>query len=134
MTLEQALAMQPQWVQWWTTWMGIVIIVTMVALLFSKATRGDAAIIFATNVLVFIAMNWLYNQLGMVRLLGIAHVLFWTPLALYIWKRLKNPDIGSPFRQVIWVFLATIIVSLVFDYADVARYVLGERETMIPAS
>jgi len=134
MTFEQALATQPQWVQWWTTWMGIVILLTIVALLFSKATWRDAAIVLASSVVIFFAMTWLYNQLGLVRLLGIVHVVIWTPLAVYFWKRLKSPDIRSPFRQIIWLFLVTIAISLAFDYVDVARYLLGEQGTMVPAS
>ena len=134
MTLEQAIATQPQWVQLWTSWMGIVILGTMLVLLFSKTTWRDAVIIFATSVLAFFAMNWLYDKVGMVRLLGIVHVFLWTPLAIYFWHRLKNPEIGPPFRQVLWVFLATIIASLAFDYVDVARYALGERGSMIPVA
>lgn len=133
MTFDQALATQPEWVQLWTNWMGIVIVGTMVVLLFSRTTWRDAALIFATSALTFVAMTWLYNQLGLVRLLGVVHVVIWTPLALYFWQRLKNTEIGTPFRQVIWLFLATIVVSLLFDYVDVARYILGERGSMIPA-
>ncbi len=36
-----------------------------------------------------------------------------------------------PFRLVIWVFVATLAVSLAFDYVDVVRYLLGERDSMI---
>lgn len=134
MTFEEALATQPQWIQWWVTWMGIVLLGTLVVLLFSKTTWRDAALIFATSVIMFFAMEWLYKQVGYVRLLGIVHVIVWTPLAIYFWQRLKNPDIGTPFRQVMWLFLATIVVSLVFDYVDVARYLLGERGSLIPAA
>lgn len=76
-------------------------------------------------------MMWLYDQVGYVRLLGIVHVVIWTPLAIYLWQRLKNAEIVVPFRQIIWVFLATMVVSLAFDYADVVRYLLGERGSMV---
>lgn len=134
MSFEDALATQPQWVQWWTTWMGIVILVTMVTLLFSRTTWRDAALVLATTVVMFFAMQWLYDKLGLVRLLGVVHVVIWTPLLIYFWYRLKNPEIGVPFRQVIWIFMATVFVSLLFDYADVVRYLLGERGSMIPGA
>jgi hypothetical protein len=35
------------------------------------------------------------------------------------------------FRLVIWVFVATLAVSLAFDYVDVVRYLLSERDSMI---
>ncbi len=103
----------------------------MIGLWFSKATRRDAIIILIAVVPTYFAMMWLYDQVGFVRLLGIVHVVFWTPLAIYIWQRLKDPNITPPFRQIMWVFLATIVVSLLFDYTDVIRYALGERESMI---
>ena len=131
MSFEEAIATQPMWVQLWINWMGIAILGTFVALLFSKSTRRDSLIILATTAAVFFAMMWLYQQVGYVRLLGIVHVIIWTPLAIYFWQRLKNPAIVTPFRQIIWLFLATIIVSLMFDYADVTRYILGERASMI---
>ena len=133
MSFEEAIATQPSWVQWWVNWMSIAIVGSMIALLFSKTTRRDSAVILITSLAIFFMMMWLYQQIGFVRLLGIVHVVIWTPLAVYFWRRQNNSAITAPFRQVIWVFLATIVVSLVFDYADVVRYLLGERESMVPA-
>jgi hypothetical protein len=133
MSFEEAIATQPSWVRWWLNWMGIVIIGSIVILLISKITRRDSIIILATSVIVFLCMTWLYQEIGYVRLLGIVHVVIWTPLAIYFWQRLKNPAIVAPFRQVISVFLVTIVVSLLLDYADVVRYLLGERESLVPS-
>jgi len=101
MSFEEAITTQPSWVQWWINWMGFVIIGSMLALLFSKTVRRDSAVILMTSLAVFFLMMWLYQQIGFVRLLGIAHVAIWTPLAIYFWHRLKNPAIIAPFRQVI---------------------------------
>jgi hypothetical protein len=134
MTFDQAMETQPAWVQYWVMWMAIAIIGTFVVLLFSKATRRDAVVILLSMVAVYLSMMWLYEKVGFVRLLGIVHVVFWTPLAIYLWWRLKDQAITAPFRQAIWIFLATILISLAFDYADVARYILGERASMVPRS
>ena len=131
MTFQEALATQEAWIRIWVLWMGGAILVALVVLAFSKTTRGDALIILLTNLGVFGAMELLYQQVGFVRLLGLVHVVFWTPLALYLWWRLKNAEISSPYRQVMWVLLVTILVSLAFDYADVVRYALGERASMV---
>lgn len=131
MSFEDAMTTQPQWVQWWVTWMGIAMVATMIVLVFSKATRRDALVILLTTIAMYFAMMWLYDQLGLVRLLGIVHVVFWTPLAIYLWYRLNDPAIVTPFRQIIWVFLTTIVISLAFDYTDVVRYALGERGSMV---
>ena len=134
MTLEEALAQQPQWVQLWVNWMGFVLIGSFVVLLFSKATRRDAFILLAANLPNFFFMQWLHGQLGYVRLLGLPHLIFWTPLVIYFLWRLRDPAITAPFRQVIWLLLATMIISLGFDYADVVRYLLGEREPLVIAA
>ena len=132
MSFPEAMATQPAWIQYWVMWMAATIVVSMVVLAFSKITRRDALIILLTNMGVYVFMMWLYGQVGFVRLLGIVHVVLWTPLAIYLFWRLKEPAIVAPFRQVIWIYLLTVLVSLAFDYADVARYLLGETATMVP--
>ena len=131
MSFDEALAAQPQWIRIWLLWMGVVLLASMVLLLFSRTTRRDSLVIFLANFAVYVSMNWLFQQLGYVRLLGIIHVVFWTPLAVYLWLRLKNPAILFPFRQMIWLLLITITISLAFDYVDVVRYLLGEQGSMI---
>jgi len=44
--------------------------------------------------------------------------------------RLREGIIPAPPRIVIWIFLASILVSLAFDYTDLLRWLLGEREAM----
>lgn len=134
MTFNEALAEQPQWVQYWVTFMSAVLVGSVIVFLFSKATRRDALIVVLLNIPNFVLMQWLYGELGYVRLLGLPHVLFWTPLAIYLFLRLRNPAIVTPFRQVMWLLLITIAVSLVFDYADVVRYLLGETDPTLAAS
>ena len=131
MTFEQSIATQPQWVQMWLIWLGVVVFLGPFLLLFSKPTRRDAVVLFLTNLAIYAAMMWLFQQVGFVRLLGIVHIIFWTPAAVYLWVRLKSRAITFPFRQIMWLILTTIIVSLAFDYADVIRYFLGETASMI---
>jgi len=115
----------------WFYWLGIAIVATPIILALSKATRRDALIVFLTNISVIVAMGWLFRQIGYVRLLGIVHVILWTPLFIYLLSRAKNGEMTLPFRLVIWIFVVTLAVSLAFDYVDVMRYLLGERDSMI---
>lgn len=119
------------WILIWFYWLGMAMVVTPLALAFSKATRRDALIVLLTNIVVVVSMGWLYDQIGYVRLLGIVHVILWTPLLVYLVGRARNSEITLPFRLVIWLFVASLAVSLGFDYVDVARYLLGERDSMI---
>ena len=132
MTFDEALTTQDQWIQFWIMFMGVVILGSIIILLFSKATRMDAAIIAIAMIAVYPAMLWLYDQVGFVRLLGIVHIIFWGPLVVHLFRRLVDATIITPFRQVIWLLLATLCISLAFDVTDVARYLLGERASMVP--
>jgi hypothetical protein len=115
----------------WLYWMSFAIIVTPLVLVFSKATRRDAVIVLLTNIAMLVGMGWIYEQMGYVRLMGIVHVILWTPLFVYLFLRAKNGEMPLLCRLIIWMFVATLAVSLVFDYTDVARYLLGERDSMI---
>jgi len=131
MTFNEAMFSTTGWIRVWFYWLGYAIVATPAILAFSKATRRDALIVLLTNICVIVSMGWLYEQIGYVRLLGIVHVVLWTPLFVYLVGRAKNDEITLPFRLVIWLFAATLAVSLAFDYVDVVRYLLGERASMI---
>ena len=128
---EAMFTLASGWQTVWLYWMSFAIIVTPLVLVFSKATRRDAVIVFLTNIAMLVGMGWVYEQMGYVRLLGIVHVILWTPLFVYLFLRAKNGEMPLLCRLVIWMFVATLAVSLVFDYTDVARYLLGERDSMI---
>ena len=134
MSFEEAVATQPQWVQVWVMILGLAILGSVIALLFQRPTRRDAIVIALVMVATVVAMQWLYGQVGYVRLLGIVHVVLWTPLVFYLWRRLGDPEIAALFRQIVIVLIVFLLVSLAFDYVDVARYLLGERASMIPAA
>ena len=123
------LANGPQTV--WLYWMSFAIAITPLVLIFSKATRLDAVIVFLTNLAMFVGMAWIYEQMGYVRMMGIVHVILWTPLFIYLFLRAKSGEMPLLCRLVMWMFAATLAVSLVFDYTDVVRYLLGERDSMI---
>jgi len=128
---EAMFTLASGWMVVWLYWMSFAIIVTPTVLVFSKATRLDAVIVFLTNLAMFVGMAWIYEQMGYVRMMGIVHVILWTPLFIYLFLRAKKGEMPLLCRLAIWMFVATLAVSLVFDYTDVARYLLGERDSMI---
>ena len=77
---------------------------------------------------------FLYQQLGYVKLLGLAHIVAWTPLAIHLWFKLRSPHVTRAPRIIIGVVLATIMFSLVFDYVDAARYIAGDRTPLAVAA
>jgi len=128
---EAMFALANGWMIAWLYWMSFAITVTPLVLIFSKATRIDAVIVFLTNMAMFVGMSWIYDQMGYVRLMGIVHVILWTPLFIYLVRRARNGELPLLCRIAMWMFAATLAVSLVFDYTDTIRYLLGERGSMI---
>lgn len=128
MTLSEAIAQQPQWVQYWLYVLLFGILVLPLALLIWKQTRLTAIVTIAASFIAGFGVSWIYDQLGYVKLLGLPHIILWTPLALYLYGQIKREDMPVWPKRIITAILAVFIVSLVFDYVDVARYVLGERQ------
>ncbi len=127
MTLQDAIAHQPLWVRLWLNWLLFGAYALPMALLIWRQTRiaGIAGIV--AGVVGGLGVGWLYEQLGYVKLLGLPHIIAWTPLAIYMAMQLKRPDLPRWPRWIMIVVLETIIVSLAFDYSDALRYALGER-------
>lgn len=120
----QDLAAGPAWVFAWVMFMGIAF---MPAIPFS-ISRVEARWALLAMLVAFPSMMALHAAVGMVRLLGIVHVVLWTPLAVYLWRRRGEWRVKDTLAgKWLVVLFATILVSLVFDYADVIRYLLGER-------
>lgn len=116
---------QPEWVQ---IWMMVMTVVLVGGGLVVSFVRVEARWVLAGFVAGGIAMLSLYSQMGYVRLLGLGHVLFWTPVLIYLLRRRDKWRMKETWSGK-WIALAAAVmtVSLVFDYTDVARWVLGER-------
>jgi hypothetical protein len=127
MTLAQSIATQPLWVQYWLYILVFSIVALPIALLIWKQTRLTAVITIAASVIAGLGVSWIYDRLGYVKLLGLPHIILWTPLVWYLWQQTKRTDMPIWPRRIMMVIMAMFVLSLVFDYVDVARYVLGER-------
>jgi hypothetical protein len=126
MTLSEAIAQQPQWIQYWLYVLVFSILVLPLSLLIWKQTRLTAIITIAASFIAGLGVSWIYDKLGYVKLLGLPHIILWTPLAVYLYGQIRRQDMPIWPKRIMVVVLAMFAVSLVFDYADVARYILGE--------
>ena len=122
MSFTDHLMQQPLWVPLWVGWM---VVVNTAAVLFLR--HPPARWVLAAWVGNMLTMQALFAAVGYVRLLGLSHVLWWTPLVIYLAPRWQGT--GEPTAYRIWlrVLFVTILLSLVLDYIDVARYLLGDR-------
>ncbi|MFQ5457380.1 MAG: hypothetical protein ACE5FC_02845 [Myxococcota bacterium] len=121
MTLVLEILKEPRWLQAWVGWL---LLVNTGALVFWKVR--EARIIFWVFAANAVFMTALCELNGYNKLLGISHVLFWTPMLVWLVPKLPGFDRAAGFGKWVVVLAATDAISLVIDYADVARYILGE--------
>ena len=114
----------PAWVAIWVNVMGAILLLSIPFSFIRLSARWVLLAVIAGGT----ATVALYSQFGYERILGLGHVVFWTPALLYLLSIRK----GWRVRETItgkWIALAalTMAVSLAFDYTDVARWLLGDR-------
>jgi hypothetical protein len=91
------VAKQPQWVQYW---MDIMVVVLGVFAAPFSFVRVEARWILAGFLAGAGTLMALYSQIGYSRLLGLAHVIFWTPVLIYLVRRRAQWRVsGDPVRK-----------------------------------
>ncbi len=118
------IATAPLWVQYWLNYMSFVLMLS-IPFAFVRVEARWAALVVALSLPAMVA---LHSAIGYVRLLGVVHVVLWTPFVIYLWRR-RDKWRARETLSGKWLALlfTTMVISLVFDYSDVARWLLGER-------
>ena len=93
--------------------------------------RYEALAIVAAFLLAGEFMEYLYQQYGYVRLLGLAHIVFWTPVYGWIFTHRKDYAAYPYFSKFVPFYLVMAGISLTIDVIDLLRYALGETGSMI---
>lgn len=127
MSMEEVIAQQPAWLGLWLNWLMIGGFVLPATLLIWRSTRISGLLGLLAGFLSGYAVFWLFGRFGYVKLLGLPHILFWTPYAVYLAGQVTRGTVPRLPRWIMIVILGTLLVSLAFDYVDVIRYLLGER-------
>ena len=111
----------------WNLWMGLLVLVNIGGgMLFIRTAEGQLAL--ACMMFAFLIMWGIYIKKGFVRLLGLGHLIAWTPqVAWYI------QVVGSTagwFRY--WLISALVVngLCLMIDLVDVVRYSLGDQQPL----
>ena len=131
MSFSEHVALTPVPVRLWVLWLTVAMVAAPVVLLLWRETRRTGLAVAAVNLANAAAMQALFAEAGFTRLLGLPHLVFWTPLLLLCVRRLQRGVAAAPPRVGLAAFAATVAVSLVFDAVDVARWLLGERAPMV---
>lgn len=128
MTLTEAMAAHgPVWLDIWLPILFLGAFIVPLALLIWRQSRLAGVISVVAGLLGAVSVDWLYQQFGYVKLLGLPHLIVWTPLVIYLVAQIRRSDMPVWPRRVMAVVVVTILISLAFDYVDVIRYALGER-------
>lgn len=117
------IAQEPLWLKSWVFWM---IFINSIAVFFAF-TRNEAHWVLTAWLANLVTMPMLFDSVGYVRLLGLSHIIFWTPLVIYLWLRRREFS-NTWTGHYLWVVMATNGASLVIDYIDVARYLTGDGD------
>jgi hypothetical protein len=118
------IAAQSRWIQ---IWLNVLVGVLALSVPFSFV-RVEARWTLLGLVLGVAGVVFLYSQFGYSRILGLGHVIAWTPLVIYLLARRRQWRVAQTWSGK-WIVaaVAVLLVSLAFDYVDVIRWVLGAR-------
>jgi len=112
---------------WVIIWVNAMVFVLALAIPFSFSYR-EARWILLGAILGMLGTVGAYALFGYTRLLGLGHILFWTPTLIYMitvrgWRTYEK----TLFSR--WLITAAIVIgiSLAFDVVDLLRWILGER-------
>lgn len=128
---EAQAVLLPQWVQ---IWMNVLVTSVMICIMITLAfpgARKTGLIALVLTIMAFGSTIWLHGQFGMVRLLGLGHIVFWTPLVVVIAMRLRRGAVPIFPKIALSVMALVIVAALVFDYFDLFRWIAGERGSIV---
>lgn len=121
MTLFEHIQQEPLWVQVWINWM---VFINLAGLAFVRA-RVEPRWVVAAFLCSAMFMSYLFEIHGFQRILGAAHIVFWTPLLIYLF--LRRGEIGRKGVTAVYLhtLFATNAISLIIDVIDVGRFVVN---------
>ncbi len=115
-TLFEALMSQPAPLRVWLIWLGAMNLIVPLAFI----RNVEARVIVAAFVANAVFMNLLFDRMGYGPHLGLSHVIFWTPLLLWLTTRLESIAARSrAFLTYAFALIVTNGISLGIDYVDV---------------
>ena len=123
-----AMTRSPEWV---LIWLQVLVGVLSISILFALFRHEARAILFGTLMGMGMVIV-IYSQFGFTRILGVGHILFWTPTLFYMVSLQGTAAVAKTwFGRWLWLAIVVMGASLILDYSDLMRYLLGEREVIV---
>jgi len=125
-----AVAQMPQWVQIWMNILLLGAFAAPLSLLFWRQSRVAGIVAFVSSVLGATIIMSLFQVYGMVRLLGLGHIL-WFGTIWYLMGQRARADMPAWPKKIMLVIICVMAISLVFDTLDVIRWIAGDRAPIV---
>lgn len=113
---------EPLYLQIWIFWL---IVINTACLFFLR--HAEARWVLAAWLGNIVLMTVLFEMNGYNRLLGLSHIVFWTPLLIHLHRRRERLEGERLFDGWVRTLLVTNGLSLVIDYVDAVRYLFGDH-------
>jgi len=127
--LMSAIGTQSVWLQAWVMVLLAIPILAVLVMFYRDDGRwrfhSEPIVIIISFVAAGILMEFLYQQFGYVRLLGLAHLVFWTPAYAWVLMRRNFVSLTSVFGIYLHFYLIVAGISLTIDLVDFIRYFVG---------
>lgn len=123
--MEDALPVLSLWVQVWSVWL---ILITLSSLFFvrrHRSIRWSAAAIVALLLVILLLGLLLPAEKLTVGLVSLLHVIFWTPIVVYLTKKIGELEKGTVFGKWCVALLLSLWISLVFDFQAAASWMFA---------
>ena len=105
-------------------WIMFMVLVNLSSVFFLQ--HLGARWVFFLNIGSLILMSYMYKRFSYSRILGLPHVVFWTPLVWIIWQQIKLVGLSSAYGMWLVIIFITNSISLLFDYVDVTRFCINK--------
>lgn len=124
--INTQMAAQAMAVQIWINWMTLCFFASLVFI----RRRPGARLALAAMLLTMVTAMGIFAIEPNVHLFGLAHLIFWGPLLVYLLRvEVRRPGFSWRGAYGIWVGLlsTTIAISLVFDVRDLFLVAAGQK-------
>ena len=114
----------------WMDWMMIIFLSSLIFVY----KHVSARFIFAALILSAPIAIWIFNETKSPHLIGVAHIIVWLPLAIYLLKVEvigKKEKLKTPYGIYLVLILATILISLYFDIRDTTLIAFGMKDPFL---
>ena len=124
--INTQMAAQAMPVQIWVNWMMLCFFASLVFI----RRRPGARLALGAMLLTMVTAMAIFAVEPNVHLFGLAHLLFWGPLLVYLLQvEVRRPEFTWRGAYGVWIGLlsGTIAVSLVFDVRDLILVATGQK-------